>query len=229
MKKILVVAAHPDDDILGCGGTLNKLKKSGADIHVTFIAEGTTCRYDKCDALTDEMKREILVRETSAKAALKILGIGEPTFYNLPCGRLDQEPIIEINKIIEKEIKRFQPDTIFTHSHKDANSDHRRVVEAVIMATRPGAQNFVEKVYSFEVLSTTEWGFIDSFRPNVFMRLDKDDTRNKIAAFKEYFSESKTFPFPRSSKGLETLMTLRGMQCGTESAEAFEVIREIVL
>jgi len=228
MKKILVVAAHPDDDILGCGGTLNKLRKSGADIHVTFIAEGTTCRYDKCDILTGEMQKEILIRETSAKAALNLLGIGEPSFHNLPCGRLDQEPIIEINKIIEKEIKQFQPDTIFTHSYKDANSDHRRVVEAIIMATRPGAQNFVEKVYSFEVLSTTEWRFTDSFRPNIFMRLDKDDVKKKTAAFEKYFSESKIFPFPRSTKGLETLMTMRGMQCGAESAEAFEVIREIV-
>ena len=229
MKRVLVIAAHPDDDILGCGGTLSKLRKLGANIQVAFVAEGTTCRYDTCNVLTEEMRQEILVREAAAKEALDVLGIEDFTFHNLPCGRLDQVPIIEINKIIEKEISQFQPDTIFTHSYKDANSDHRRVVEATIMASRPGAQNFVERIYSFEILSTTEWKFIDSFRPNIFIRLDEDDSKKKIAAFEKYSSESREFPFPRCAKGLETLMVMRGMQCGSQFAEAFEVIREIVL
>ena len=159
--------------------------------------------------------------------ALAVVGVKDVAFYDLPCGRLDQVPILEINKLIEAEIARFGPDTIFTHSSKDANADHRRVLEAVIMATRPGAKNHVAGVYSFEVLSSTEWSFIESFRPNLFMKLNQDDADAKVTAFEKYFSESRDFPFPRSAQGLKVQLQLRGMQCGTSFAEAFEVIREI--
>ena len=229
MNNILVISAHPDDDILGCGGTLSKLARSGSKIRVIFIAEGTTCRFNNCEIVSDEIKIAIKNREDCARRALSSLDIDDFCFYNLPCGRLDQVPIIEINKIIENEIMNFQPDTIFTHSHKDANSDHRRVIESVIMATRPGAQNLVKRVYSYEILSTTEWKFIDSFRPNYFIKLNKSDIDSKITAFKHYSSESRQFPFPRCSKGIKTLANMRGMQCGQKYAEAFEIVREIVL
>ena len=148
-------------------------------------------------------------------------------FHNLPCGKLDQFPILEINKIIEKEIKLFCPDTILSHSSVDANSDHRRINESVIMATRPGALNFVERVLFFEVLSSTEWKFSNSFLPNYFVQLRKKDAENKVKSMKQYKSEVADFPFPRSEEGILSMLKVRGMQSGSEYAEAFETLRII--
>tara|TARA_R100001163_G_C5045536_1_gene182887 strand:- start:300 stop:986 length:687 start_codon:yes stop_codon:yes gene_type:complete len=226
MNKILVIAAHPDDDILGCGGTLSKMSESGCDIRVVFIAEGTTCRFQSGHPVK-EISNEISKREKYAKSALSILGIENVCFHNLPCGKLDQFPILEINKIIEKEIKLFCPDTILSHSSVDANSDHRRINESVIMATRPGALNFVERVLFFEVLSSTEWKFSNSFLPNYFVQLRKKDAENKVKSMKQYKSEVADFPFPRSEEGILSMLKVRGMQSGSEYAEAFETLRII--
>ena len=224
MNKILVIAAHPDDDILGCGGTLSKMSRTGSKIRVIFIAEGTTCRY-RTRAVTKEIKAEIHKRESYARKALSIIGIDDFCFHNLPCGRLDQFPILEINKLIEKEIKLFSPDTIMTHSNIDANSDHRRIHESVIMATRPGALNLVKNVLCFEVLSSTEWKFSNSFAPNYFISISKQDADNKIDAMKAYESEISKFPAPRSPVGILSQLRVRGMQSGSEYAEAFQVLR----
>ncbi len=226
MNKILVIAAHPDDDILGCGGTLSKMSESGCDIRVVFIAEGTTCRFQPGHPVK-EINSEISKREKYARDALSILGIENVCFHNLPCGKLDQFPVLEINKIIEKEIKLFCPDTILSHSSVDANSDHRRINESIIMATRPGALNFVERVLCFEVLSSTEWKFSNSFLPNYFVQLRKKDVEKKIESMKQYKSEMGDFPFPRSEEGMLAMLKVRGMQSGSEYAEAFEILRII--
>ena len=226
MNRVLVIAAHPDDDILGCGGTLSKFKSRGSEVKVVFIAEGTTCRFINSE-LTEEAKIEIKKRESYAISALEVLGIQDVHFYNLPCGRLDQQPIIEINKIIEKEIGEFKPDTIMTHSAVDANSDHRRVHESVIMSTRPGALNFVRRILCFEVLSSSEWKFTKSFSPNYFISIEPKDVDKKIEAMKKYESEISEFPFPRSIEGIMIQLKMRGMQSSSDFSEAFEVLRII--
>lgn len=228
MKKVLVVAAHPDDDILGCGGTIAKYTQKGVEFKVIFIAEGTTCRFLTEEINSPKTLEEIDKRSTYAKKSLEILGVNDFMFYNLPCGRLDQEPIIEIGKIIEKEIAEFHPDTIFTHSDIDVNNDHLRVFQAVLQATRVGVLNVVKKVYSFEVLSSSEWRFVEVFKPNVFVSLDKEHIDLKIKALNEYVSEIKEFPFPRSDEGLRVLAKLRGMQVGTNYAESFSLVREVI-
>ena len=132
--KTLIVAAHPDDDILGCGGLLSKLTSSGESVRVIFIAEGTTCRYNN---ITEKVKNEIASRNQCGINALKILGVSDYNFYNFPCGRLDVEPIIDIAKVIEKEIENYKPKTVLTHFRNDIHNDHKIVFQAVLQATRP--------------------------------------------------------------------------------------------
>ena len=224
MNRILIIAAHPDDDILGCGGYISKYSNKHK-IRVVFIAEGSSCRYENCVEKTvlDEISR----RNQFGINALKILGVDDVKFFNLKCGSLDQIPILKINKIIEKEINDFKPNILFTHSDKDANNDHLIVHKSTIMATRPGAKYFVPKLYSYEVLSSTEWKFTSAFNPNYFETLNEMNLKLKWNALKEYKSEIKPFPYPRSFDGIMTLSNFRGMQCNSIYAEAFEVIREI--
>ena len=228
LKKILIIAAHPDDDILGCGGTIAKLSGQGTVFKVVFIAEGTTCRFQSDKIGSPNALKEIEKRNSYAQKSLEVLGVERYRFYNLPCGRLDLEPLIDIGKIIEKETLAFRPDAIFTHNASDVHNDHVRVLQATLQATRPGALNLVKNVYSFEVLSSTEWRFLEPFKPNVFFRLEKRHVDLKIRAFSKYISEAKAFPFPRSAESIETLAKLRGMQIGCKYAEAFSVIREIL-
>lgn len=222
IKKALIIASHPDDDILGCGGIFSKFKGI-IDFRVIFIAEGSTARFEKNDLDCKEVRSQIKKRTQYGIKSLKYLGIFNYKFYNLPCGRLDQFPLIEINKIIEKEINSFKPDTVFTHSDCDSNKDHSKVYDSSIIATRPGSG--VKNLISYEVLSSTEWGFSKTFSPNLFFQLSKEDVNNKWEALKFYKSETKPFPYPRSKKGIETLSNYRGLQSGNEYAEAFKLIR----
>ena len=149
--KALIIAAHPDDDILGCGGFLSKFGKD-KDIRVVFIAEGTSCRFSSSEI--NEKKKRLLMRssiEICGKALSYLVKNCE--FYNFSCGKLDQIPLIDINKIIENEISEFNPDVILTHSEKDLNSDHKIIFSSVLTATRP-EKSKVKSIFSFEVLSS---------------------------------------------------------------------------
>jgi LmbE family N-acetylglucosaminyl deacetylase len=227
MKKVLVICAHPDDDILGCGGYISKYNKGQTEFRIIFIAEGSSCRYSKGDEKNEEIEKVINQRNSFGISALKILGVNNYHFYNLPCGRLDSIPIIEINKIIENEIFNFKPDTIFTHAENDANNDHCIVFKSTIMATRPCGNNIVKSLYSFEILSSSEWNFTSSFEPNYFIELDIQDVHNKWNALSEYKTEIKNFPYPRSFEGILTLSQYRGLQSGFRYAEAYKLIRKI--
>ena len=225
MSKVLFIGAHPDDVELGCGGIINKLTYSGNEVRVIFLAEGTSCRYDKCDIESDDVKKEIKFRTDCAIKSLNHLDVNSYEFYDLPCGRLDSEPLIDINKIIENEINEFKPDSIYTHSNTDTNKDHRIIFESTRIATRPGSKTFVSDVYLYEVLSSTEWNFDEAFKPNVFVGLSETHITKKVNAFDFYCSEKKEFPYPRCEKGIRTLANYRGMQIGTEYAEAFQLFR----
>ncbi len=227
MKKVLIIAAHPDDDILGCAGLMSKYRNQ-VEFRVIFIAEGSSCRFNKEQLNDVEVVRVIEERNSFGVKALEVLGVKSYHFYNLACGRLDQVAIIEINKIIEKEIQDFKPDTIFTHSFEDTNNDHIIVHRATQMSTRPGSRTFVEKVYTYEVLSSSEWRFTHTFSPNYFESLSEEDVRNKWLSLAEYDSEIKEFPYPRSEDGIFTLAKYRGIQSGNAYAEAFKLIRQII-
>ena len=166
-------------------------------------------------------------RKRMAICALTRLGVNNYHFNNLPCGRLDQVPIITINKMIERAIHEFEPDTVLTHSVLDANNDHRIVSRATMMATRPVTQNRVDRLLSYEVLSSSEWSFGEAFAPNIFVQIDEHDLSQKWKALAAYESELKSFPFPRSEEGLRAMAMCRGMQAGVPLAEAFCLLRDL--
>ena len=227
IKKILIIAAHPDDEILGCGGMINKFRKLKIEFKVIFLAEGSTCRFS--NICGEEAKEAINKRNNYALDVMKFLGIKDYQFLNLPCGRLDEIPIIEINKIIEKNIKEYSPDTIFTHSLLDCNNDHKIIYNSTLMAARPIPENKIMRIYSYEIQSSSEWNFENQFQPNYFVSLSEDDLNMKIEALNMYKSEIKKYPFPRSNEGIKTLAMYRGMQVGVKYAEAFKLIRQIQL
>lgn len=223
IDKILVIAAHPDDEMLGCGGTILKLSRKGAKIRVLFLGEGSTCRFK--DPESAEALEAVKLRNSAALKSLAAIGINDYKFCNLPCGRFDQVPIIEINKLIENEIQEFKPDKLFTHSDTDSNNDHRIVYRASIMATRPCNDYVVSQLLCYEVLSSSEWSYGESFNPNYFVELEHIDIEQKWKALKCYADEMREYPFPRSYEGVLNLAMQRGMQCGKKYAEAFKLIR----
>ena len=223
IQRALVIAAHPDDDILGCGGILSRFKNE-IEFKVVFIAEGSSARFPNDSS--KECIDEIIHRTQCAKRALSSLGVEDISMHNLPCCNLDKTGHLEVNKIIEKEINFFRPDTVFTHSSCDSNQDHHIVYNSSIIATRPGSG--VNNLISYEVLSSTEWGFSNPFAPNLFFSLSGDDVEQKVKAMQFYDTEVKEFPYPRSPKGIRSLASFRGLQSGHESAEAFKIVRSFV-
>ena len=203
-NKVLIVVAHPDDEVLGCGGFIDQLIKLKKKIKVLFIAEGTSCRFDD-NINVDKLSKLIKKRTTYAKAALKILNVKDYHFYDLKCGSLNSYPLVKINKIIENEISKFKPDTIITHNSDDCNMDHTIVHKSVMIASRPIPNTPIKNVLCFEVPSSTEWNFDNSFNPNFFVDIT-NNIEQKIKAFGKYYpTEGKNFPFPRSAKGLKNI------------------------
>ena len=223
-KKFLIVVAHPDDDILGCGGTLRKLSRLKKNIRVIFIAEGSSCRFKNYKKFKKKINETINQRQKYAKKALLDLGLNNSCFYNLVCGKLNKYPIIEIAKIIEDEITKFKPEVLITHSNYDVNLDHRTVYQACLQSTRPTNQNKIKALLSFEVLSSTEWKYNKVFEPNLFINIEKE-IKYKIKAMKRYKTEMCIFPHPRSMMGINTLAKYRGIQSQNKFAEAFKIIR----
>ena len=229
MKKnkssVLVVAAHPDDEVLGCGGTIAKLSKEKNTVNVLFISNGEDSR----DINKIIIKKKIKKRKNAAELAAKILGVTSNTFMDLLDNKLDTYPLLKIVKIIEKYIKKFKPDIIYTHFNNDLNIDHQIVNQAVLTACRPQKNSSVKNIFFFEVPSSTEWRVDKNskiFNPNWFE--DISLTKNKkIEALKAYRMEMKKWPHPRSEKAIRALYTWRGATVGLDAAEAFMLGRKI--
>lgn len=227
IKRALVVVAHPDDEVLGCGGTIHAILRGGGSVRVLILGEGSTCRFPKDKINSTEANLKIKERTAYANLAHKSLGLDDVVFGDYPCGRFDLVPIIDIGKRVEREIECFLPDTILTHWHSDVNSDHRITFSAVLAATRPIPMMPVKNVLSFEIPSSTEWRFHNAFKPNYFVDI-KSEIDAKINAFNHYApSESKPFPYPRNEEALRIYAQMRGMQVGIEYAEGFEIVRSI--
>ncbi|WP_457601071.1 PIG-L deacetylase family protein [Hydrogenivirga sp.] len=222
MKTVLVVVAHPDDEVLGCGGTIAKLVKDNYRTFTLILGEGITSR----DSERRRKVREEEIKELKACAlrANKILGVEDIFFFDLPDNRFDTVPFLNIVKIVEEVINRIKPSVVFTHHRNDLNIDHRITYKAVITAARPMQGCPVKEIYSCEVLSSTEWNYPISFSPNYFV--DISDTLDiKLKAMKEYKQELREYPHPRSLKGIERNAEVWGMKVGLKYAEAFEVVR----
>ncbi len=226
MNNNLIIAAHPDDELLGCGGLISKKIKNKENIRILFLAEGVTSRYNKDLINSKEILAKSKRRNKNAINALTNLGVKKNQIFlsEQPCCRLDGINQLEIVKIIEEHINNFRPNEIYTHWHSDANIDHRIAYQATITATRPVYKFKINLIASYEVLSSTEWNFKKSFNPNYFVDISKN-INEKIKSIKMYKDEIRKFPHSRSIKSIKALANYRGAQSGFEFAEAFEVIR----
>jgi len=224
--RVLIIAAHPDDEVLGCGGTIANLTDSGHYVYVGILGTGIAARYEDH---TIEVTDQILSLKKNLHEAANILGVTDVFTYNLSDNQFDLEGFLKIVTIIEGLINRIEPSVIYTHHAGDLNIDHELTAKAVITATRPQSGNLVEKIYSFEVLSSTEWAFNSkrAFCPNVYVNIE-NYLSQKLEAVSKYKDELRQFPHPRSLGGIKTLAAYRGQTVGLSYAEAFEIIREIV-
>ena len=219
MSRVLVVAAHPDDEVLGCGATIARHVSEKATVWALIIGQGIGAR--------GKNSKQLKALQKSAFKAHIILGTDKLILGHFPDNELDTVPRLKIIKFIENTIDKFEPDTIYTHSAVDLNVDHQIVSEAVRTATRPMVGQTVTTLSSFEVPSATEWRFgKDGFNPNLFIDVTGHLER-KMRALAAYGSEMRTFPHPRSAQYIRSLATVRGGQSGCFAAEAFELVRSV--
>ena len=226
MKKILIIAAHPDDEVLGCGGTIARLVREGKEVHIVILANGLTSRADFDDSNSAELLKQ---HHERAQRAGSLMGVSSVQVLGFPDQKLDALPLLEVTHAIEREIERLQPDTIFTQHGGDLNQDHVITYRATLTATRPMAGGGVRCVYAYEVPSSTEWSFqrfAPHFQPSVFFDI-ADTLEVKIAAMQVYESEAREFPHPRSPQALKAIAHRWGSVVGLHAAEAFELVREI--
>jgi len=228
--KILVVAAHPDDEVLGCGGYLYTRILSGDSARILILGEGITSRLEK-RVVTDEVARDLEALKKNAAACAAKLGAGELFFKDLPDNRFDSIDFLDIVKMVEKHIREFKPDVVFTHFSGDLNIDHRISYNAVMTAARPHSSAFVPEIYSFEVPSSTDLippsGFA-AYQPNFYFALTQEALEAKLAAYSNYVSEVPAFPHSRSIESLKIHHAKRGIECGALRAESFIQIRRVV-
>ena len=223
-KKILIIAAHPDDEILGCGGTAARMAKEGHEIYTAILGEGITSRDDTRQR--EKRETEITQLKKQIHEANNIIGVKQVFVYDFPDNRFDSVPLLDIVKKVEEVKEKIKPDILFTHYEKDLNIDHRMTYRAVLTAARPMAGETIKEIYSFEVLSSTEWQFPLTFSPDCFFDISETiDT--KVEAMEKYKSELKEYPHPRSIKGIRLNAEHWGMKTGVPFAEAFKLVRMI--
>lgn len=223
-QKVLVIAAHPDDEILGCGGSICVLADNGAKVQVALLADGISSR----DIYADE-NSGLKARRTAARKAGDILGVQDIFFGDFPDNRMDTVALLDIVKVVENLIDQYQPDTIFTHHACDLNIDHQRVHEAVVTACRPQPGHPVRTLLFFEIPSSTEWqvpGSGIAFEPNWFEDISTSLER-KLQALDAYDMEMRDWPHPRSLRGVESLARWRGASVGYEASESFILGRNL--
>jgi LmbE family N-acetylglucosaminyl deacetylase len=228
-KKILVVVAHPDDELLGLGASMHRLiQEENCTIRTVILGEGITSRSDKRSP--EQWKQELKIHRQNIEEARKAIGYSSVGIYNFPDNRFDTVALLDIIKVIEKEKEIFKPEIIFTHHGGDLNIDHQRTFEAVITATRPMEQEIVKTVITFETPSGTEWIASSdprNFSPNLFIEVKQENLRAKVRGMESYEFEKRIYPHPRSPRALEILSQFRGQSIGVEYAESFCIIRSI--
>ena len=225
-RAVLVVAAHPDDEILGCGGALARHAAGGDTVHVLIVAEGATSR----DARRDPAGREaeLTALKTAALRAASTIGAEEPRLLGLPDNRLDALPLLDVIKPIEAVAEAVAPEIVYTHHAGDLNVDHRIVHQAVVTACRPLPRSPVRAIYAFETVSSTEWQSAgDAFRPQRWVDI-APFLHLKLQALEAYAAEMRPFPHARSLEAVEALARVRGAAAGLKAAECFMVVRELV-
>lgn len=218
--SIAVVVAHPDDEAIGMGGTLLKLKSLGCNLHLLFMCDGISSR-------SEDYKLK-MKRKKEFENAISFLN---PTSYkalDYPDNKLDSVKLLEIVKEVEKFLEDTKPHSIFTHFEEDLNIDHRIVSQAVTTASRPGSSTFVKNILQFEVLSSTDWNLGKArFNPNCYVDITKFIDK-KIQYIKNYKGEMRKFPHARSYENIVALSHIRGTEVFTKNAEAFLIVRSVL-
>lgn len=218
-RKVLVVAAHTDDEALGCGGTIARHVAEGDTVHAVFMADGVTSRPNTQGA-------DLTQRDSAAEKARRILGIETNHYIGLPDNRMDSVPLLDVIQKLEAIVQAYNPEIIYTHHLGDLNEDHRITQQAVMTACRPVPGSSVKEIYAFEVLSSTEWAapHAHPFMPDCFIDISAHLTK-KFEALDAYACEMREAPHSRSLSHVEHLARHRGHSAGVEAAEAFKVLR----
>lgn len=222
---VLVVAAHPDDEVLGCGGTIALHTSAGEAVHICILGEGATSRTIKRELAS---AAEVQTLRDQAAAVADLLGAKDVRLLGLPDNRFDSVPLLDIVKLVEERVTDTRPRVVYTHHSDDLNIDHRITHDAVLTATRPIPGQVVQELYAWESPSATEWSFRRSgaFAPNVFIDISATLDR-KIDAMRRYAGEIRAFPHPRSPEALRAAAIRWGSVGGLAAAEPFELIRAV--
>jgi len=224
-RRVLVIAAHPDDEVLGCGGTLTLHRLSGDTVVVQFMTNGVGARTPG----NDPDGLDVTHRADAARKAASILGVSRLEFGDFPDNALDSCRLLDLAKAVEAVVNDVRPDVVYTHFAGDLNIDHQLTYRATLTALRPIAGQTIPSIYSFEVPSSTEWAGVQmapAFRPNRFVDIS-GVMETKLAALAAYQEEMRPFPHPRSAQALTALASVRGAASGLQAAEAFVIERQI--
>ena len=216
-ERVLCIAAHPDDEVLGCGGTLAKHKGAGDEVAVLFLADGVGSRGSMAG---------LKMRQEAARRATGILGIDIAAFLLYKDNQMDAVPLLAVIKDIEYYVSQFSPTVVYTHWEHDLNVDHQIVSRATTTACRPGTRWAPRRLLYFETPSSTEWQTSATFKPQVFVDITAYLVA-KLAAYSQYTAEVPDFPHARSMKAVEALATFRGTTANVVAVEAFILGREI--
>lgn len=217
-KRVLLVSAHPDDEVLGVGGTVYKLSQEGHQIDLCIFTDGSSTQYSDDTVIRDKKFGE-------CRKAMDVLGVRKIIQLDFPDMQLDRVKHHIINDAMSKVIREIDPEIVFCPSPHELNKDHQILAESLKVAIRP-VGNFPRKIYFYEVLSSGEWNLDSPFPPNAFYDIGLC-IEEKIRAFKCYESEMRIYPHPRSVEGIKILGSYRGLQSGVRFAEAFMIYREV--
>jgi LmbE family N-acetylglucosaminyl deacetylase len=217
--KTIVVAPHPDDEVLGAGGTLLRRKFEGAKVAWLIVTTAT----NQAGWSSEQIKK----RDNEIESIRKLFGFDSVFQLNLPTTQLDTVPMGELISAISEVFKTFEPDEVFVPHSSDVHTDHRIVFDAVVSCTKWFRHPSIKRVLAYETLSETDFasGTSQSFQPNIFVNIEPY-LATKLRAMNIYKTEMGDFPFPRSNEAIQALAILRGAASGFEAAEAFELLRE---
>jgi LmbE family N-acetylglucosaminyl deacetylase len=220
MTRVLVFAAHPDDEVLGMGGAIAVHTDRGNEVRIVVVTDGSSTQYPD-DAETRARK------EQEALAAAAELGVTDYVHLDLPDMRLDTLPHVDVNRVVEEHIVDFLPQVVYT-PHPDVNRDHRMLFDSVAVATRPVPGQVVRRVLTYAPTSSTEWtpAGLNWFVPNWFVDITTTLER-KVASFGHYETERRDYPHPRSERAIRAAAEFYGASCGCEHAEPFVLVRSL--
>jgi LmbE family N-acetylglucosaminyl deacetylase len=220
MTRVLVLAAHPDDEVLGMGGTIAVHVDRGDDVRVVVVTDGSSTQYP------DDSEIRARKEDEALRAAAE-LGVTDYVHLDLPDMRLDTLPHVDVNRVVEEHVGEFAPELVYT-PHPDVNRDHRALFDSVAVATRPVPGQTVRRVLTYAPTSSIEWtpSALNWFVPNWFV--DVTDTLDrKLASFAHYRTEARDYPHPRSERAIRAAAEFYGASCGCEAAEPFVLVRSL--